>query len=328
MKAIPILFSVTLLSSCSFTRAAAPSADAINQLVADYFAKRPSDTIHAGLSIDEARRAQKDFVAQLIPKLGPRVGFKVGLTSKAVQESLGATDPVRGVLLRDMIRKDGAQVPANFGARPIWEPDLIVVVKDAGINEAKTLLEVASHLSEVVAFIELPDRIIAETEKVDGNLITAINTSARLGVLGQRLKVDPTPEFVAALGKITATATDQSGMELAKANGDALLGHPLNPVLWLIKELAATNEKLKAGDLISLGSFARPQSPQPGQTVTVRYDGLPGGPFQVSVRFVPSHDDSIQKNAPASGKTDAAAMHPDRIDHYIAKKASSVTSCA
>jgi 2-keto-4-pentenoate hydratase len=191
------------------------------------------------------------------------------------------------VLLRDMMLKDGAKVPANFGARPIWEADLIVVVKDAGINDTTTLLDVARHLSEVVAFIELPDRIVAETEKVDGNLITAINSSARLGVLGQRRNIDPTPEFVAALEKITVTATDQNGAELAKAKGDALLGHPLNPVLWLIKDLAATDEKLQAGDLISLGSFARPQSPQAGQTVTVRYDGLPGGPLQASVQFVP-----------------------------------------
>jgi len=266
---------------------AVPSPDAIKQLVADYFGKRPSQSLHAGLSLDEARRAQKEFVAELTAKFGPRVGFKVGLTSKAVQESLGASNPVRGVLLRDMMLKNNAEVPANFGARPIWEPDLIVVVKDAGINEAKTLLDVATHLSEIVGFIELPDRIVAEAEKIDGNLITAINASARLGVLGERRKIDPTPAFIAALEKITVTATDQSGAELATAKGDALLGHPLNPVLWLIKDLASSgDEKLKAGDLISLGSFARPQPPQPGQTVTVRYDGLPGGPLQVSVQFI------------------------------------------
>ena len=67
----------------------------------------------------------------------------------------------------------------------------------------------------------------------------------------------------------------------------ALLGHPLNPVLWLIKDLAATDEKLQEGELISLGSFARPQSPQAGQTVTVRYDGLPGGSLRASVQFLP-----------------------------------------
>jgi 2-keto-4-pentenoate hydratase len=287
MKSKTPLF-VALLPIYFVALAAAPSADTITQLAEDYFAKRPSQSVHAGLSLEEARRAQKEFVARLTPKLGPRVGFKVGLTSKAVQELVGASDPVRGVLLRDMMLKDGAKVPADFGARPIWEADLIVVVKDAGINDATTLLDVARHLSEVVAFIELPDRIVAETEKVDGNLITAINSSARLGVLGQRRNIDPTPEFVAALEKITVTATDQNGAELAKAKGDALLGHPLNPVLWLIKDLAATDEKLQAGDLISLGSFARPQSPQAGQTVTVRYDGLPGGALQASVQFVPS----------------------------------------
>jgi 2-keto-4-pentenoate hydratase len=56
-------------------------------------------------------------------------------------------------------------------------------------------------------------------------------------------------------------------------------------VLWLIKDLASTSEKLKAGDVISLGSFARPLPPQPSQTVSVQYDGLPGGPFKVSVHF-------------------------------------------
>ncbi|HEY6168678.1 MAG TPA: hypothetical protein VI454_11605, partial [Verrucomicrobiae bacterium] len=52
-----------------------------------------------------------------------------------------------------------------------------------------------------------------------------------------------------------------------------------------VKDLAATGEKLKAGDLISLGSFARPEPPKAGQTVTVRYDGLPGDPLAVSVSF-------------------------------------------
>lgn len=262
-----------------------PSADTIQRLASDYFAKRPSQTLHAGMSLADARAVQKEFVARLTAKLGPRAGYKVGLTSKAVQESVGASAPVRGVLLRDMMLQDGAEVPASFGARPIWEPDLVVVVKDAGINRAKTPLEAASHLSEVVAFIELPDRVIAESEKTDGNLITSVNAGARLGVLGPRRKIEATPDFMAALEKMTVVATDAGGAELARAKGDALLGHPLNPVLWLVEDLAATGEALKAGDLISLGSFARPQTPQPGQAVTVRYDGLPGGPLEVSVRF-------------------------------------------
>jgi 2-keto-4-pentenoate hydratase len=184
-----------------------------------------------------------------------------------------------------MLKQDGVEISAKFGARPIWEPDLIVTVKDDGINGAKTPLEAAKHLGEIVAFIELPDRVVAESEKTDGALIAAVNAGARLGILGQRLKIEATPEFLSALEKMTVTATDQTGAELAKAPGTALLGHPLNPVLWLVQDLNTTGGKLKAGDLISLGSFAKPVPPQPGQTITVRYEGLPGGPLKVSVRF-------------------------------------------
>ena len=285
MNRTRIVLLILLLAGSFVARAETPSADAIKQLADDYFARRPSQSFHAGLSLADARHAQREFVARLTPKLGRRIGFKVGLTSKAVQESVGASSPVRGVLLKDMLLKDGAEVSATFGARPIWEPDLIVTVKDAGLNDARTPLEVARHLSEIVAFIELPDRTVAESEKTDGNLLTAVNAGARLGILGPRVKIEPTPAFLTALEKMTVTATEQTGAELAKATGDALLGHPLNPVLWLIEDLAATGEKLNAGDLISLGSFARPQPPRAGQTVTVRYDGLPGGPLKVSVRF-------------------------------------------
>src|SRR4051812_39652413 len=189
-----VLLSLVLLCASHLAIAQAPTAQVIKQLADDYFARRPSQTMHAGLRLDEARRAQREFIAQLTPRLGRPIGYKVGLTSKAVQESVGASTPVSGVLLRKMMLKDGAKVSAKFGARPIWEPDLIVVVKDAGINQARTPIEIAAHLSEIVAFIELPDRIVAETEKVDGNLITAINAGARLGVLGERAKIKATAE--------------------------------------------------------------------------------------------------------------------------------------
>jgi 2-keto-4-pentenoate hydratase len=285
MNQTQILISIAFLSACCVASAEGPAASAMNQLAEDYFARRPSASLHAGMSLAQARNSQREFIARLTPKLGPPVGFKVGLTSKAVQESVGASTPVRGVLLRKMMLKDGAKVSAKFGARPIWEPDLIVVVKNADINQARTPMDAAKHLSEVVAFIELPDRILAETEKVDGNLITAVNASARLGVLGQRMKIEATPEFLAALENMTVTASDQNGAVLATAKGNALLGHPLNPVLWLIEDLKATGQKLKAGDLISLGSFARPEPPQAGQSITVQYGGLRQSPLKVSVHF-------------------------------------------
>jgi len=44
--------------------------------------------------------------------------------------------------------------------------------------------------------------------------------------------------------------------------------------VWLIEELKKEGYELKAGDLISVGSFSPLAPPKAGQTVAVRYEGL------------------------------------------------------
>ena len=40
-----------------------------------------------------------------------------------------------------MILRSGAEIDAKFGARPVFEADLIAVVKSSAIHDAKTPLE-------------------------------------------------------------------------------------------------------------------------------------------------------------------------------------------
>jgi 2-keto-4-pentenoate hydratase len=83
---------------------------------------------------------------------------------------------------------------------------------------------------------------------------------------------------------MTVVLRDQDGKELGRAPGAAILGHPLNAVVWLAEDLAKSGGRLRAGDILSLGSFTAPMPPKAGTTVTVTYEGLPGNP-SVSVRF-------------------------------------------
>ena len=282
MKRTLLLFVLTMV--CTTANAAAPSVEAIQQFAEDYLAVRPSQALPKGMTQEEALQAQKDFVAKLIPKLGKPVGYKVGLVTKEAQQRFGLSSPVRGVLLSRMMLKDGAEVGMNFGVHPVCEADLVVVVKDEGINDAKTPLEVASHLKEVVAFIELPDALIATNQLMDAGLFTASNVGARLGILGERLPVKATDEFIKAMAEMTVTLSDQAHGELGRARGKLILENPLNAVLWLVQDLARSGEKLKSGDMLSLGSL-KAITPQAGQTITVRYDGLPGGSIKATVRF-------------------------------------------
>ena len=145
--------------------------------------------------------------------------------------------------------------------------------------------EAAKHVAEIVAFIELPDSTVSTEQKMDGGVIEATNVGARAGVLGQRVKVQATQEFIDAFGKMQMIFTDKEGKELVHSQADVILGHPLKALLWLVNDLNSTGEKVKAGDVISLGSPMPAIVPKAGETYNLRYEGLPGGILQASVTF-------------------------------------------
>jgi 2-keto-4-pentenoate hydratase len=264
--------------------AVCPSYERVNTILRFMEAREPVRGLRADLSMQDGECGRRRLVERLESSDNRIVGYKAGLTSKAVQERFGVSSPVRGVLLEKMLLTDGADVPAEFGARPVFEADLMVVVKDAAIHKAKTHLDVLRSLSMVVPFIELPDLVTAEGEKLSAPLIVSLNVGARLGVVGKGIPVEPTERFAAALAAMRVVVTDQGGRELASSKGAAILDHPLNAVQWLVQDLEKSRIRLKPGDLLSLGSFTPPLPPRPGLGVTVRYEGLPGNPA-VSVRF-------------------------------------------
>jgi 2-oxo-hept-3-ene-1,7-dioate hydratase len=269
--AAALLISTPALAAC-------PDDAAIDAFLADWEARAPAAALAAEGSMDDALCAQAKIVARLSGALGPVAGYKAGLTSKPAQERFGVPEPVRGMLLRGMLLEDGATVPATWGARPVFEADLIAVVADEAINAATTPAGVLAHLSAIRPFIELPDLAYAKDQPLTGATITAMNVGARLGVLGA--PIPATPALLEPLAAMTVRITDQTGAELSAAPGAAVLGHPLNSVIWLV----SNRVPLKAGDLVSVGSFGPLLPPKPGMTVTATYAGLPGDP-SVSVSF-------------------------------------------
>jgi 2-keto-4-pentenoate hydratase len=283
-KTLVWAFALTVLSWQGDALAACPSHERVNTLIRFMLTKEQVRGLRTNLSLQDAECGRRRLVERLEASDNRIVGYKAGLTNRALQERFGASGPVRGVLLEKMLLPDGTEVPFDFGARPVYEADLIAVVKSAAIYKAKTHLEVLGALSLVVPFIELPDLLVAEGEKLSAPLIVSLNVGARLGVVGKGVPVQATPEFAAALAAMRVVVTDQKGKELASGKGAAILDHPLNAVLWLIQDLEKGGVRLKPGDVLSLGSFTQPMKPVPGVTVTARYEGLPGNPA-VSVKF-------------------------------------------
>jgi 2-keto-4-pentenoate hydratase len=242
-------------------------------------ANPPSD-----MTMTDAICGRDKFTTFLGQSYGKVVGYKAGLTNPATQKRFNHPSPVRGTLFEKMLLQDGAEVPAKFGARPVFEGDIIIEVRDAGINKARTPLEALQHISRIYPFIELSDLMVEDPSKITGPSIVYANVGARLGVLGKPMDVKATPALVDALASMTVKLVDQDGKELDTAKGSAILDNPLNSVLWLIKDLNASGIALKRGDLLSLGSFTRLLPPKPGTGAKLTFEGLPGNPT-ASVRF-------------------------------------------
>ncbi|WP_420585704.1 2-keto-4-pentenoate hydratase [Ruegeria sp.] len=253
----------------------------VEQYVRDYLSNTATSALSADGSMTDALCTQAKIAAALEPHIGPIIGYKAGLTSAPAQERFGASEPVQGVLFRDMMVEDGATVPAAWGARPVFEADLILVVGDTAINQAATPAEVIANVSAIRPFIELPDLTLAEGEPITPVTLTAIGVAPKLGVLGSEIPVTDAEAMTQALADMTVTLSAADGEVLAQAPGAAVLGHPANAALWLMSK----GIEFKPGDLISVGSFGPLFPPAKGKGgASATYAGLPNDPT-VSVVF-------------------------------------------
>jgi len=268
---------------CTTTHAACPDDAAIQSYLSDFAKRQISKGFGPDLSAADAECAKAKITAKMPLYLGKRIGYKAAFTSTAAQQQFGLDGPRWGSMFDRNMVDIIAVLPANFGARPMLEADMIVEVKDPALADAKTPLEALACIESMIPFIELPDLMLADP--LNGNTLAAINAAFRGGVTGAELPLQANAATVDALANMTVVLTDRkTGQELGRTAGKSLMGHPLNAAIWLAQALKNEGITLRKGDLLSLGSFFPARPVVSGMQVQVQYLGLPGDP-SVSVEF-------------------------------------------
>jgi 2-keto-4-pentenoate hydratase len=261
----------------------------VDRLLADYNARRPAANPPEAMTMADAHCTRAKLQQRLAGQAGRLVGYKAGLTNPATQKRFNTDQPVWGALYTKMLLGDGAAVDAAFGTRPLYEADLLVRVKSEAINQARTPAEVLAQVDQIIPFIELPDLIVEAPPKINGAVLSALNVGARLGVRGAAM---PVPQDAAGQARLleqlrdmNVRLVDAQGTQLGGGKGSDVLGHPLNAVAWLAQALQAQGLSLRAGQLVSVGSFSALLPPKAGLKVTAHYDGVTGlQPVSVSFR--------------------------------------------
>ncbi len=237
---------------------------------------------HTNMTMDEAYAIQKCWVDQKIENGAKIKGYKVGLTSRAMQMAVNIDQPDYGVLLDDMFFEDGAEIKASDFLDPRIEVELAFVLKEPLAGENVTIFDVLNATDYVTPSLELIAARCHRTDPKTGYQRTVLDTisdnAANAGIVLGGRPVKPMDIDLRWAGCLLYL----NGQIEETGIAAGVLGHPANGVSWVCKRFAPHGVGLESGQVILSGSFTRPVPVKAGDTVHADYGPLGG----ISVKFV------------------------------------------
>ena len=242
----------------------------------------PVTLSHADMNMDDAYAIQSAWVNRKIADGRKVIGYKIGLTSRAMQRVMKIDTPDYGVLLDDMVFPDGGQITAADFLDPQIEVELAFVLKDRLFGDAVTPEQVMAATDYVIPAFELiaarSYRVHPETGYTRNVFDTISDNAANAGIVmgGRKVKPDEIDlRWAGAIVKLNGVI-EQTGLAAA------VLDHPANGICWIAKRFAPHGIALEPGQILLSGSFTAPVKVKAGDKVTAEY-----GPLgDISVDFI------------------------------------------
>lgn len=229
---------------------------------------------HPGMSMDDAYAVQAAWVEMKRKRGDEIIGWKIGLTSKAMQYALNIDIPDSGVLFESMRFEDGGTIPAGHFIKPRIEAEIAFVMKAPLSGKGVTRAEVLAATDYVMPALEILDTRILRKDPATGQprvvFDTIADNAANAGIVAGGRKLAPTELDLRWAGAIVARngEIEETGL------GAGVLDHPANGIAWLVDRLADYGESIKAGQIVLSGSFIRPVEAPSGSLITADFGPL------------------------------------------------------
>lgn len=213
---------------------------------------------HPEMGMDDAYAVQKAVFEQKLAQGRKVIGWKIGLTSKAMQYALNIDTPDSGILFDDMVFDTGATVPAGRFIQPRIETEIAFVMKLALGAENVTRQDVLDATGFVAPAIEILDTRIQRADPENGKARTVFDTisdnAANAGVVLGVERHAPDAFDLRWVGALTLRngEIEETGL------GAGVLNDPVESVVWLARRMAQYGQAIEAGHVILSGSFIRP----------------------------------------------------------------------
>ncbi|MGY5804702.1 2-oxo-hept-4-ene-1,7-dioate hydratase [Rhizobium sp. LEGMi12c] len=236
---------------------------------------------HPQMTMDDSYAVQSAWVKKKIASGRKPIGWKIGLTSKAMQYALNINIPDSGVLFDDMVFEDGATVPADRFIQPRIEAEIAFVMKASLKGPNVSIFDVLNATDYVTPALEILDtrilRVDPDTKKARTIVDTISDNAANAGIVTGGRAVRPDQIDMRWMGAIVSrnAEVEETGL------GAGVLNQPARGIAWLANRLSQYGDGIEAGQIVLAGSFIRPIEARHGDTITADF-----GPYgSVSLFF-------------------------------------------
>jgi 2-keto-4-pentenoate hydratase len=215
------------------------------------------------LSLDEAYRIQLALIDRRVAAGERHIGWKVGLTAKAIQEQFGFHEPVFGCILQSF--PTGHALPADL-IKPGFETKLCMRFAKPLQGEVTP-----QHVLDVLEGIQPSFEIIETRGDLTRHIALALadNAQQHSVILGPPMRPGASMRLDQVIARVLL-----NGKEIVVGTGDAVLGNPLNSVVWLARKLTEFGRSIRPGDIVMTGSFVRQFPLAPGDHAAADFSGI------------------------------------------------------
>ena len=223
-------------------------------------------------SLDEGYRVQQ-LLNQRFAEAGRGgiAGYKVGLTSEAIQTIYGSDQPISGVVFETGVHRSPARIALADYTHLGIEFELAVEIGGEFRPEDApfTLEDARARVAACMPAFELIEDRHADHDDVDALSILTDNAWCAGVVLGpprtdwRSLDLANTP--------VSLRVNDELPMPAVTG---AAMGNPLNSLVWLANQLASRGTTLEVGMIVMTGSTLATQFPAAGDRFVYEIEGL------------------------------------------------------
>jgi 2-keto-4-pentenoate hydratase len=221
--------------------------------------------------VAEGYRVQRAVHDLLLPQTGGMIGYKIGCTSKVMQQYLDIPHPCGGGVFARGVHESGVSLRAAEYVRVGVECEIAVrLARSLSAGQGPfTADSVAGAIEAYLPAIEIVDDRYERWETLGAPTLVADDFFAAGCVLGAAVSRAAAPDLLAVEGRALI-----NGSEEGRGTGADVLGHPHHALAWLANHLAGEGRGLHAGQLVLTGSLVKTVWLKAGDHVVMELEGL------------------------------------------------------